>query len=471
MGLCLQNPEVSFAMAFPQWDDLQHGDSLDTLVRILVIEEHRLLCCTVENPSRAIVIKGRISLQVSSDKAVVLNAKVIEVKPMLVCEIGEQSSLHSLPLCQVHHLRQVVELCSGLGAWSSIAPQLGFSVIAGNDENPRWEELFGKLHDGTPFLSGDCSHAATIARLLALDGANSIYLAGVNCQPHSSGGDQLGFADPRAMSLPKVLKTTWIMQASIVLMECVPSVMTNRTFQQHLKSFCKATGMTLRQQILQLSDAWCAKRDRWFGVLTNVVVGPIEIPSLPSFPQFANIRSVMPYIRDWDPEDFEQLKLGLYELTSFEAYAVGGIRKAHIELDQHLPTSLHSISNQLYPCSCGCRPGFSLQRLQRDGLYGVLIPLESQVFHESQFHQECRYPHPNEIFLMNGGDPKVNFSPHMRLALAGIGQCVSPIQGLWVLSQVHHALCKLQNSSVVDPRQTLEQYVQQVLVSRDQLWR
>ena len=178
----------------------------------------------------------------------------------------------------------------------------------------------------------------------------------------------------------------------------------------------------------------------------------------------------MPYIRDWDPEDFEQLKLGLYELTSFEAYAVGGIRKAHIELDQHLPTSLHSISNQLYPCSCGCRPGFSLQRLQRDGLYGVLIPLESQVFHESQFHQECRYPHPNEIFLMNGGDPKVNFSPHMRLALAGIGQCVSPIQGLWVLSQVHHALCKLQNSSVVDPRQTLEQYVQQVLVSRDQLW-
>ena len=45
-----------------------------------------------------------------------------------------------------------------------------------------------------------------------------------------------------------------------------------------------------------------------------------------------------------------------------------------------LPTATHSWGTRLGPCHCGCRPqGFSLERLAKKGLYGILIPLGTQV--------------------------------------------------------------------------------------------
>lgn len=51
-------------------------------------------------------------------------------------------------------------------------------------------------------------------------------------------------------------------------------------------------------------------------------------------------------------------------------------------------------------------------------------------------HDKSRYLHPREMFLLQGGSPAVEWGQNLRLAMAGIGQCVSPIHAVWILSQL-----------------------------------
>ena len=455
----------------PQWSLLQYGDSVDAVVRILVKDGLKILGCTMDYPSRAIIIKGDISPEIfSRDTVVLLNSKVVEVKPTLTLEIGGGSYIQGLPACDVSNMQQVVELCSGIGIWSSMAHYVDFKCLAGVDTNQRWEQIFHLLHSSSNFLVGECGDGCVIRKLLESNGAFATVLAGINCQPHSTGGDQKGFQDERAQSLPKALRAIWLMQSQCAVLECVPSIMRNPEAQQMLQQFCKQTRMTMTQGTLQLSDIWCAKRERWFAILTSQVLGEVKIPPLPKGDQFDVIKKVMPYIKTWGEHDMTQIQLSLYELSTFNAYAVGGLCNLFLQPEGILPTSLHSTSNQLYPCACGCRQAFSLQRLQSRGLYGVLIPLGTNVHHDYKILPECRYPHPVELFLLNGGDPSQTFGDSLRLANAGIGQCVSPIHGLWILVHVANAIRQMRSFDLFIPQQVLHEYLSKVCANRDQQW-
>ena len=115
----------------PQWSLLQYGDSVDAVVRILVKDGLKILGCTMDYPSRAIIIKGDISPDFfSRDTVVLLNSKVVEVKPTLTLEIGGGSYIQGLPACDVNNMQQVVELCSGIGIWSSMAHYVDFKCLA-----------------------------------------------------------------------------------------------------------------------------------------------------------------------------------------------------------------------------------------------------------------------------------------------------------------------------------------------------
>ena len=99
------------------------------------------------------------------------------------------------------------------------------SVVAGVDTNSRWEPLFRALHSSSSsFLHGSCGDFAVVQKLLSLGGLHSIVLSGVSCQPFSVGGDRRGLKDPRSISLPHTLRTAWLLQAPVVVLECTPEI-------------------------------------------------------------------------------------------------------------------------------------------------------------------------------------------------------------------------------------------------------
>ena len=75
-------------------------------------------------------------------------------------------------------------------------------------------------------------------------------------------------------------------QSAVVLLECVPGALNDSAFQEVLKRFVSLTGFRLCQTILRLSDSWCSRRDRWFGVLSAPIFGSF------GFAAYAAIRSV-----------------------------------------------------------------------------------------------------------------------------------------------------------------------------------
>ena len=295
-------------------------------------------------------------------------------------------------------------------------------------------------------------------------------LAGVSCQPHSLGGDQRGMADPRSASLPKALHTSWCLQCPITVLECVPGLLHDKAAQELLRSFCQSTGSCLTQAVLCLSDSWSAKRDRWFAVLSSPVIGPVSIPAMPKRPQFSTVRSVMPFVHSLSPLELQELELTLYELNKFAEFGVGGIQNSYLAMDSVLPTCLHSAGNQLFECKCGCRGPFSLKRLASKGLYGVLIPLSEVIVHCNLELTKCRYFHPREMFLLNGGNPNIVMPGDLRLALSGVGQCVSPLHAIWVLGHVVNAINRLCFVAPLDPEKIFDDYIRKVISARDAMW-
>ena len=106
--------------------------------------------------------------------------------------------------------------------------------------------------------------------------------------------------------------------------------------------------------------------------------------------EYRAIKQIMPYIRQWPDEGIDDLTLGLYEHSIFQACAHGAVSNL-LNVDQAMPTALHAWGNQCYPCACGCRPGFSEVRLQQKGLFGLLIPGGEDIRHENETFPKRRH--------------------------------------------------------------------------------
>ena len=455
---------------FPNFDGLKQGSRFDMVGRAIVISangDH--LFRTSETPGSLLLIRGDLPNPVNN--YVFVGLKLVREKQRIIGCIDDNTKIFPEKPCELREMHNIVELCCGMGAFSSMGPLIGFQTLAGVDQNDKWKQIWENGHSQqSDFYHGDVGDPKIASQLLEKGCMHATLLSGVSCQPYSLAGDGRGMDDERSDSLPKTLKMAWLLQCPVVLLECVPGVYHNDRFQQVLKDYCSRTGCHLTQQIVHLSHCWSAKRDRWFGCISANVLGPIHIADLPKIPQFQQIGQVMPSIIDWSSADMEQLKLSLYELGKFDEFVKGGIEQSYIDLQSHLPTVLHSNGNQLYPCSCGCRPGLSLQRLKERGLFGTIIPLPTLVSHGGRWRYEARYLHPKEVFLLNGGLPSMDFGCNMRLGLAAVGQCVSPIQALWVLSHVSDHLNRFVDGARRDHERCLNEYIASLLKFRDEYW-
>ena len=455
-------------LVLPSWDSLQHGNPVNVVLQTLLVEDSGILSRTVTAPFQKVWVKGDIPNDIGST-FVLVHAKVIEVSPVPVVEAGHGTSFFNVPPCTSIRLKSVVELCSGIGVFSSVAPQFLMKSLAGVDCNHKWQGMYEALHPGSKYIVGDVADSNVISQLLHQDAFFAWVVAGISCQPHSRGGDRKGMSDVRASSLQKVLHTSWLMQSPMVILECVADIMQDATVQSILRQYCQATGCCLTQKVLKLSDAWPTARTRWFAILTSPLIGAVHVEDLPVL-GYCKIQDIMPFIRHWPEDHHEQLQLTLYELAKYYQYATGGIESHYIKMDGTLATCLHSAGNQLYACRCGCRGPFTLQRLASKGLFATLIPLKETIKHADQWMRHCRFLHPSEMMMLQGGNPDFAYDSDMRLCLAAIGQCVSPIHACWIFAHAVNAIRALLREPLCDPLAQLRQHVDNVLQSRDRLW-
>ena len=150
----------------------------------------------------------------------------------------------------------------------------------------------------------------------------------------------------------------------------------------------------------------------------------------------------------------------------------GGVSKHLVNYAKPLPTATHSWGSQVKGCQCGCRvSGFSADRLETRGLYGQIFPIKGTV-DMGGFVADCmRHMHRAEVALANGIRPQlVGTSGFLRLELAGVGQCASPIQSLWVYSNL---LCNVYDKFGITvtktPVELLKEYGKELFEARDQL--
>ena len=451
---------------FHNWGALKEGDRVSLVGTPLILDnkgDH--LIRTLETPCQEVVVRGS---QLGDSGTIAFVGLVVKaIQPVPICCVDEETGVFPIMPCQMADMFRIVELCSGMGAFSSISEHCGFKVCAGVDQNGRWRQLFEACHPGATFLTGDCASVEVMKILHKMQAGHSLILAGISCQPHSRGGDKLGMWDSRSDSLPKALRMSWMLQSPITILECVPDVLHNQEFQKLLEDYCASTGCHLTQQVLRLSNFWPAKRDRWYACITAGILGPIRVPDLPICKAFSKVSQVVPYLQAWPQTDMEQLTLTELEVQKFRQFSKGGIEQRFIDMQGILPTCLHSAGNQIYACACGCRGPLSDRRLQDRGLYGTLVPIDMPEGAKPSF--VCRYLHPREMFILNGGNPMVPFED-MRLSLGAVGQCVSPFHGVWMLSHVAAHLATFLKHEVIDPQYRIHQYLTWLLDKRDECW-
>ena len=139
------------------------------------------------------------------------------------------------------------------------------------------------------------------------------------------------------------------------------------------------------------------------------------------------------------PEHEKQLRLTLYELRSI--HELGTLQRFAICIDQQAPTAVHAWGSHFYGCRCGCRKtGLSLERLQRDGIHVLLIPIEGATKHMGMQLPHMRYPSGAECALLNGLTPNLMWGQDARLGLCLVGQLASPLQSAWILTHVRQHL-------------------------------
>ena len=450
----------------PQWDALDPGAYVNLVLLPVMMDTPKGHLYRLLGTTQYVYLQGDVTIKgTGTFLRLVLVAKdiipVLGIQPCTKQYEQEASSYATVFRC--------LDLCAGAGFMSIGARAVGYQDVGGIDQNSAFQALYEQIHDG-PFWNFDIGDMGAIEHCLDKGLMGSTILSGINCQPYSRAGDQRGFADPRAMSLPYTLKFALFLQSPCVCLECTPAAAQDPQVQQMIHDFCKLVGFVPTQSILHLDRCWAARRDRWWCVLMPAILGKWELPDLPLMPEYQRIQQIMPYVKEWPSHDLQELALTHYEHLKFIEFS-GPLSKLMMDASKSMPTALHAWGNQLYKCQCGCRQAFSDYRLRTKGLHAMLIPTGIYFQHEGTEHQAGRHPHPNEVLLLCGMYPNLDFQGKMRLGLAAAGQLASPIQSAWVLGHVKkHIEDFLHLPSTHDPHQLLTGFQQSLLRARDISW-
>lgn len=302
----------------------------------------------------------------------VVDARVCEVGDCVTIGIDEGTLIWPHTVASQQQVFSCIELCAGAGFTLEGIKASGFHPLASVESNDKFRELHSAIHD-SPFICCDIGSIGALKTVFELHAEGSSVMAGINCQPYSVAGDKRKELDQRASSLPKALSFAWLIGAQVVVLECTPLAMSDEFVQHSIRDFAYQANMTIQQQVLRLGSCWASRRDRWWCVMAKRYFSFPPIPELPVMHQFQKVSQIMPYVKHWPDDEVAQLVLSLYEHGKFIDYG-GGLEPHFLDMNSQMATALHAWGNQIYPCKCGCRVGFSEERLRSKGLHGQLIP-------------------------------------------------------------------------------------------------
>ena len=368
--------------------------------------------------------------------------------PLVTC--GDSTHVLGHDSCTWQGARQILELCSGLGAMGQGALASGFGVIAACDFRKKMCELYQK-HSSADIIHGDICTMETLLRIAGVFPASGVVASGISCQPYSFLGDGKSGQDPRSSTLPATLILSYLLRAMVIVIECVGPAQTDPFVNHHINNFCSKTRFLRSDCLLELQDVWPSRRSRWWCILSAPAIGKIEVGACKDFGDLKMVEQVLPCIRQWPRGEEEELRLTPVELEAFrDSDRQNG--KHLLNKKGQMPCALHCWGSQLTACPCGCRSrGLSEHRLQSKGLFGVLV--------ESTDLHVVRHLHPQEAAALCGLDPALHWGSEARLALGAVGQLASPLQAIWIFAHVLKVLQVVQwQSTTVDPKLMLMAY-------------
>ena len=376
-------------------------------------------------------------------------------------EVDQQTKSFRKPSLDFQAFACMKEVCAGLGGIS-----VGFAATGGRTSAfvDRTDLSCNALQLNSGLvINGDLSCRHVRIRLHEVEPHSAFILsAGIPCQGYSRQGNGLGFQDPRSQTLLHVLQCAWHTQAAAIVLECVVEIQASAEAMQCLCDFASRAGYVLHQVRLELSDQWCTRRHRWWGVLLPQHLPQPHMQPWPTLTPSLVVGDVIPEWPLWSPLDEAQL---LWTEEEAQAYADPrlGTEPRILNVAGKAPTALHSYGNPLQGCPCRCRlQGFSLTRLYNRGLRGYGVPASHAA--------GTRYLHPQELGLLNTIPLTMRHVPEHRAALCLIGQLAAPLQSLWIGGQIRVWASEIYQMPCEPPLQMLEGFRSQLLQQRMDLW-
>ena len=248
-------------------------------------------------------------------------------------------------------------------------------------------------------------------------------------------GDRRSGGDRRSCSLTGSLKAAFLLQASVVILECVQPAGEDSFVQGCIRSFESLTGFHCFQTILESHKVWGTRRTRWWAIPSAPSVGRNPLESWKANGPWHAVEDIVDTFNT-SRSELQQLALQPLEVEAFEV--LRPMSRYCVKHNQPLPTALHSRGSALTACPCHCRPKpFTWERLRQDGTCSVVLPICEDVTCKGSGTQ----PRKRSQSSMAGLSLSLQIGQDERLALALIGQLASPLQSACLLGALARTLC------------------------------
>ena len=394
-------------------------------------------------------------------KVTVLGGQVMHLRGPMVKVDDLARILHHREK-EIGNIFELIETCSGLGALGLGAQQAGWTTKVHNELMKSFSDHLQKFGQ-VPTIHGDICKLRTVAAIHDKAPTAASMAFGFSCQPFSRLGDKREGLDQRSQSLPFGLYAAFLLQVDLVVTECVPEASQSPFVLKCMQHYMQMTNSDRSETLLELADVWPSRRRRWWSVILKSFMGKVRIPPFPKLAATPTIASLIPGLLPMTDQEIQELTLSSEERMMFERYGKG-LGGHMVNMTEPLATALHSWANQCVDCACGCRGPLSCNRLQAQGLFGVLAHVPGRSPDKNVRHLSAR-----EMALLTGFPKTEGWTDHQRLLCAGVGQLASPLQSAWVFTSILNHLIEhgFFHGDITPPQQVLACVAAEVFKLRD----
>ena len=165
-------------------------------------------------------------------KVTLIAASFLSRTSVLDLGLDDQSSVLCRQPVTSDSILNLVELCAGAGLSVVGFSKAGFVHRCAVEHMPSLAELHSQVRPGISAICADVTEDATASQVFG----QCPEPCGIACQPYSRGGSQSGAQDQRASTLPGTLRLLYLLQAPVLIIECVAPAQSNGYVQEHIQA-------------------------------------------------------------------------------------------------------------------------------------------------------------------------------------------------------------------------------------------